>query len=80
MWFGADPGGEDRFGVASLRADGSFDTWCCSSVDDAVRLIDSPRAIGIEVQCGGRRLPVGVDGWILGSEKRTAFPPVQSNR
>jgi predicted nuclease with RNAse H fold len=63
MWFGADPGGEDRFGVASLRADGSFDTWCCSSVDDAVRLIDSPRAIGIDcpmwwssVAGGGRRV------------------------
>jgi hypothetical protein len=26
------------------------------------------------VQCGGRRLPVGVDGWILGSEKRYGIP------
>ena len=66
-WFGADPGGKDKFGVAALRADGSFDTWCCSSVDQAVRLIDTPEAIGIDCPMwwtsaigGGRR----VDAWL----------------
>jgi predicted nuclease with RNAse H fold len=66
-WFGADPGGEDCFGIAALRADGSFDTFCCSSVDEAVRLIDLPEAIGIDCPMwwssgagGGRR----VDSWL----------------
>jgi predicted nuclease with RNAse H fold len=47
-WFGADPGGIDNFGVAALHADGSFDTWGRSSVDEAVELIDAPEAIGID--------------------------------
>jgi hypothetical protein len=35
--FGADPGGENCFGIAALPAVGSFESYCCSSVDEAVR-------------------------------------------
>jgi predicted nuclease with RNAse H fold len=66
-WFGADPGGENCFGIAALRADGSFETFCCSSVDEAIRLIDFPEGIGIDSPMwwsssagGGRR----VDSWL----------------
>lgn len=66
-WFGADPGGKDKFGVAALHADGSFDTWCCSSVDQAVRIMDAPKAAGIDCPMwwssavGGGRY---VDAWL----------------
>jgi predicted nuclease with RNAse H fold len=66
-WFGADPGGKDKFGVAALRADGSFRAWSCSSVDQAVRLMEAPEAAGIDCPMwwssavgGGRR----VDSWL----------------
>jgi hypothetical protein len=26
-WYGADPGGDHRFGVAALEESGSFKTW-----------------------------------------------------
>lgn len=35
-WFGADPGGANGFGVALLRADGSFETGVVSCADDAM--------------------------------------------
>jgi hypothetical protein len=37
IWFGADPGGVDAFGVALLRDDGTFDTETLSCAEDAVR-------------------------------------------
>jgi predicted nuclease with RNAse H fold len=70
-WLGADPGGrENAFGVAALRDDGSFETKCYSSVDQAVQFMmdwDNPQAVGIDCPMwwtsapgGGRR----VDAWI----------------
>jgi predicted nuclease with RNAse H fold len=74
-WFGADPGGIRKFGIARLKADGSFDTWCCSSVDEAVSLIESPEAVGIDCPMwwssgagGGRH----VDSWIRKTYKVSA--------
>jgi predicted nuclease with RNAse H fold len=66
-WFGADPGGVRNFGVAALHADGSFETWCRSSVDEAVALMEGADGVGIDcpmwwtsAQGGGRR----VDAWL----------------
>ena len=36
VWFGADPGGANGFGVALLRADGSFETGVVSCADAAM--------------------------------------------
>jgi predicted nuclease with RNAse H fold len=41
MWIGADPGGKNRFGVAVLYEDGTFDTWCVSCADDALKYIST---------------------------------------
>ena len=35
-WYGVDPGGVSHFGVALLRRNGTFKTWCRSSVDEAI--------------------------------------------
>ncbi len=37
VWFGADPGGKNAFGVALLRESGTFDTDIVSCADDAIR-------------------------------------------
>lgn len=37
VWFGADPGGANAFGVAVLRSDGSFECKIVSCADDAVK-------------------------------------------
>ena len=65
--FGADPGGARRFGLAALHVDGRFETRCCSSVDEAVKWIDHPEAVGIDcplwwssAKGGGRQ----VDSWL----------------
>jgi hypothetical protein len=79
-WFGGDPGGKNAFGIAALHADGTFDTWCCSSVDEAVRLIEHPATIGIDCQCGGRQPAAAVDASILGFEQRTTSLLAQFNR
>lgn len=50
-WFGADPGGDGNFGIAALHADGSFETWCCSSVDEAVRLVGEASTVGVGIDC-----------------------------
>ena len=47
-WYGADPGGIRDFGVAALEEDGSFKTWLCSSVDEALTRIIEPSGIGID--------------------------------
>jgi hypothetical protein len=54
-WFGADPRGIENFGVAALHADGSFETWCCSSVDEDLQLIGGAQAEGIGCSCGGHQ-------------------------
>ncbi len=36
-WFGADPGGANAFGVALLRADGTFESEVVSCADDAIK-------------------------------------------
>jgi hypothetical protein len=36
------------FGVAALEDDGSFKTWLCSSVDEALIKIDQPTGVGID--------------------------------
>lgn len=49
IWFGADPGGGDSFGVAILRDDGSFDTDRVSHADEANDwLKQDPQAAGID--------------------------------
>jgi predicted nuclease with RNAse H fold len=48
-WFGADPGGINRFGVARLNDDGSFASICVSGVEQAISQIgQKPNAIGID--------------------------------
>ena len=37
MWIGADPGGEDAFGLAILNDDGQFSTHCFSFADEAIK-------------------------------------------
>jgi hypothetical protein len=37
LWFGADPGGANAFGVALLRANGSFESGVVSCADDAMK-------------------------------------------
>jgi predicted nuclease with RNAse H fold len=36
VWFGADPGGANAFGVALLRPDGTFESATLSSADEAI--------------------------------------------
>jgi hypothetical protein len=66
-WHGADPGGINCFGVAALEDDGSFKTWLCSSVDEAMTKIVEPTGVGIDCPLwwssgeGGGRL---ADGWL----------------
>jgi predicted nuclease with RNAse H fold len=67
VWFGADPGGLNKFGLAALHASGRFETQRCSSVDDALSWIKQPEAVGIDCPlwwssaAGGGRL---VDTWL----------------
>jgi predicted nuclease with RNAse H fold len=66
-WYGADPGGIDNFGVAALHDNGTFETWCCSSVGEAIDHIRQPKAVGIDCPLwwtpakGGSRK---VDNWL----------------
>ena len=49
LWFGADPGGKESFGIAVLRDDGSFDTTIVSCADEAIGwLKQEPTAAGID--------------------------------
>ncbi len=53
--------------MAALKADGSFETWICSSVDEAFERIEAPAGLGIDCPlwwssaAGGGRL---ADRWI----------------
>jgi hypothetical protein len=66
-WYGADPGGINCFGMAALEDDGSFETWLCSSVDEALTKIVQPAGVGIDCPlwwssgAGGGRF---ADGWL----------------
>jgi predicted nuclease with RNAse H fold len=66
-WYGADPGGTNSFGVAALEDDGSFKTWLCSSVDEALTKIVRPSGVGIDCPlwwssgAGGGRF---ADSWL----------------
>jgi predicted nuclease with RNAse H fold len=66
-WYGCDPGGDNKFGVAALSPDGRFETWCVPSVDEAVAHISQPVSLGIDCPMwwssgagGGRK----VDSWL----------------
>jgi hypothetical protein len=52
MWFGADPGGRENFGVAALADDGEYETYCVSCADEAVHwvkeLAEKPQGLGID--------------------------------
>ncbi len=39
VWVGADPGGEENFGVAILASDGTVRTWCVDCADEAVAIV-----------------------------------------
>jgi predicted nuclease with RNAse H fold len=67
LWYGTDPGGANRFGVAALGEDGTYKAWCGSSVDEVLTTITAPIAVGIDCPLwwssgtgGGRR----VDRWL----------------
>ena len=72
-WYGSDPGGSNKFGVAALSPDGRFETCCVSSVDQAVALISRP------ISSLGRRLPdvVDVGG---GGGRKVDFRPTRDVR
>lgn len=53
MWFGADPGGKNAFGIASVSSDGSTLTACVSSADEALDWISTQaaRPLGLGIDC-----------------------------
>jgi len=73
-WFGADPGGVDNFGIAVLQEDGTYETKCVSSVDEATDWIfglGHPNGVGIDCPLwwssgrgGGRK----ADQWLRDQE------------
>lgn len=49
VWIGADPGGQDHFGIAELFADGTTRTDCVSSAREAAEWIEGvPQGAGID--------------------------------
>ena len=49
VWIGADPGGQNRFGIAELFADGTTRTDCVSSAREAADWIEgTPQGAGID--------------------------------
>src|SRR6266446_4384905 len=51
IWFGADPGGKNNFGVAVLLDDGTYKTECVSFVEQAIDWIrehDHIDGVGID--------------------------------
>ena len=50
-WFGADPGGENNFGIAVLYEDGTYKTKCVDCADEAIdwiRKFGRPNGAGID--------------------------------
>jgi predicted nuclease with RNAse H fold len=73
VWAGADPGGENNFGVALLRNDGSTCTRCVSCADEAVDLVcewlgeSSPAGVGVDAPLwwsSGRSSARLADQWL----------------
>jgi hypothetical protein len=68
MWIGVDPGGKDAFGLAILKDDGRFSTYCLSCADEAIRYIrERPAGIGIDAPMWWSSGPSGdrlADQWI----------------
>jgi predicted nuclease with RNAse H fold len=73
VWIGLDPGGLNNFGVAILKDDGSYQTYCVSSAEQAIKLLQFvPSGVGIDSPLwwsagvgGGRR----ADQWIRTTHK-----------
>lgn len=67
-WVGADPGGINAFGLAFLARDGSVQTYCVSSADEAVNLIEqAPLGVGVDAPLwwsSGRSSDRRADQWI----------------
>ena len=58
MWFGADPGGQNKFGVAILHDDGAFKTFCVSCADEAYeKLPPDARGRSIPIRDGDGQEP-----------------------
>ena len=72
LWIGADPGGEGNFGLAILRSDGSAQTWCVDSADEANEAVSKnveavPDGIGIDAPLwwsSGRSSDRQADQWL----------------
>jgi predicted nuclease with RNAse H fold len=70
MWIGVDPGGKDAFGLAILRGDGRFTTYCFSCADEAITSLareGRPAGIGIDAPMWWSSGPSGdrrADRWI----------------
>lgn len=68
MWVGADPGGNQAFGVAFLDPDGRATTQCVSCAAEAIDLVDErPMGVGIDAPMwwsAGRSGDRKADRWI----------------
>ena len=68
FWLGIDPGGENKFGVAKLSPDGTFETNTFSSVEEALSSVDAaPLGVGIDCPLwwsAGRSGVRRADKWI----------------
>lgn len=68
VWIGADPGGQDHFGIAELFADGATRTGRVSSAREAAEWIqDTPQGAGIDAPMwlsSARRGDRKADRWL----------------
>jgi len=72
LWIGADPGGIGNFGAAILNTDGSTQTFCVDSADDAIKVITEhvksmPAGVGVDAPLwwsSGRSGERQADRWI----------------
>lgn len=72
VWIGADPGGEGKFGLALLTADGTVQSWCVDFTDEAIDIIRkglkaSPAGVGVDAPLwwsSGRSSSRLVDQWL----------------
>jgi predicted nuclease with RNAse H fold len=73
VWIGADPGGENAFGLAMLSASGEVSAVCVSCADEAIALIAScPLGVGVDAPLwwsSGRSSEREVDRWIRSTYK-----------